>query len=327
MPGAGLLMSKILITGMAGFIGSHLAASLTARGHQVIGIDNLSTGRKENLAALPLQCLIPGDIKDIDLLERLIPGCDIIYHLAASVGVGLVCRQPVSAVETNLLGTINVLKAASRYGKKIFLASSSEVYGKLDKNPLWEGDDLVFGPPVISRWGYGCTKLAGEYLGLGYHKISGLPVIIGRFFNVCGPRQTGEYGMVLPRFVSSALRGDPIVVYGDGLQTRSFICVTDAVAMVIKLMEGPEAAGQVYNIGNPQPVTIKQLAGLVKEKTNSNSVIIYKSYQEVYGRNFEDMRYRVPDISRIKKVIDFTPMVKVEEIVTNVIKYWKDGTS
>ena len=323
-PRSGFLMSKVLITGIAGFIGSHLADSLVGQGHQVVGIDNLSTGRKENLSALPEECFTFGDVKDINLLEKLVSGCDIIYHFAASVGVQLVCRHPAPALETNLSGTVNIFKTAAQYGKKVFLASSSEVYGKLDKRPLAEDDDLMLGPPTISRWGYGCSKLAGEYLGLGYYKETGLPVIIGRLFNVCGPGQTGCYGMVLPRFVDSALRGEPITVYGDGLQTRSFIHITDAVAMVMRLMAVPEAVGKVYNIGNPGQVTINRLAELVREKSGSRSVIINKSYHEVYGKDFEDMRCRVPDISRIKKVIDFVPRISVEETVSNVIDWWKD---
>ncbi len=319
-------MKKALITGVAGFIGSHLAESLLKAGYAVMGVDNLSTGRRENIAQLQKNKsfrFVAGDDKDSRLMEELVADCDTVYHLAAVVGVKLVVDNPVRVIEANVAGCSNVLKSAAKYKRKIFLASSSEVYGKLDRAFLREDDDLRLGPTAVLRWSYCCTKLIMEYLGLGYHKTEKLPVVIGRFFNVCGPRQTGAYGMVVPRFVRAAFLGEPITVYGDGQQTRSFTYVDDAVRGIIGLMKKKKAVGQVFNIGNPRHVTINELAELVKEVTRSSSPIVHVPYKDVFGPGFEDMPYRVPDITKITKVVGFRPQVELREIIEKIVAAYK----
>lgn len=316
----------VLITGVAGFIGSHLAEALIKKGQQVIGIDNFSTGREENISEIKNHSsfrFIKGDVSNATLLDELICSSDAIYHLAASVGVKLLTKEPVISIQNNVDGILTILKLADRYKRKIFFASSSEVYGKADSRSLEEKEDLTLGPPTVSRWGYGCTKALAEYLALSYYKQYGLPVVIGRFFNVCGPRQTGAYGMVIPRFVVSALKGEPITVFGDGTQTRSFTYITDAIQAILTLMDTPEAIGEVFNIGNPRHISILELAQMIKDLTGSNSPITHISYQEAYGSGFEDMYYRVPDISKMKKVTGFEPKVLLEKMLKYIIDYWK----
>lgn len=314
---------KILITGVAGFIGSNLAHELVRQGHNVFGIDNLSTGKAENLSGLPKDVLIKGDYSDESLLDPLVEECDIVYHLAASVGVKLVVEYPISSIESNVIGVINVLRLANKYNKKIFIASSSEVYGKGDGRCLKEDDILSLGQPKALRWGYGCSKLLAEYLGISYYKKAGLPVVIGRFFNICGPRQTGRYGMVMPRFVKFALENKPITVYGDGSQARSFTYITDAVSAVIKLMQAKEAEGEIFNIGNPRAVSIQELAALVKKITGSSSQILNMPYKDVYGDEFEDTYYRAPDILKLKKAIGFAPEVELEDMIARIAEFCK----
>ncbi len=317
-------MAKILITGVAGFIGSHLANELIKQGNEIFGIDNLSTGKEENLLGLPNDVLIKGDYSDTEILEPLIEECDLIYHLAASVGVKLIVDFPIEAIESNAVGIINILRAANKYNKKIFIASSSEVYGKGDGRYLNEEDNLSLGNPKILRWGYGCSKLLAEYIAMSYYKREKLPVVVGRFFNICGPRQTGHYGMVIPRFIMAALQNKPIVVYGDGSQTRSFTYVTDAVHAVIKLMQEKHAIGEIFNIGNPKDITIQELANLTKQVLGSNSPIVNMPYKDVYGSDFEDTHYRAPDISKIKKAIGFVPKIELEEMIEKTAEYWRN---
>lgn len=316
-------MAKCFITGIAGFIGSHLAEKLARQGNEVFGIDNLSTGREENLGNLPKDAFVRGDCCDEKLTDGLVQRCDVVFHLAASVGVKLFVEEPVEAIEGNLRSTVNILRLAGRYKKKIFLASSSEVYGKGDNRKLKEEDDLKLGMPEILRWGYGCTKLSAEYLGLGYYKKKGLKVVIGRFFNVCGPRQTGAYGMVMPRFINAAMKNEPINVFGDGRQTRSFIYVDDVADAAIKLTEEEKAEGRIFNIGYTHGITINQLAETVKRVLKSNSVILHVPYKEVYGDGFEDIFFRVPDTSKTEKIIGFKPGVKLEEMIARIADYWK----
>jgi UDP-glucose 4-epimerase len=316
-------MAKVLITGVAGFIGSHLAHELVKQGNEVFGIDNLSTGREENLLGLPNDVLIKGDYSDSELLEPLMEECDVVYHLAASVGVKLVVDFPIEAIESNVTGIINVLRAANKYSKKIFIASSSEVYGKGDGRYLNEQDNLSLGNPKVLRWGYGCSKLMAEYLAMSYYKKEKLPVVIGRFFNICGPRQTGHYGMVVPRFIMSALENKPIVVYGDGSQTRSFTYIDDALNAIIKLMHEKHTDGEIFNIGNPKDITIQDLAILIKKVTGSSSPIVNVPYTDIYGNDFEDTHYRAPDISKITKAIGFKPKIDLEEMIKRTAEFWK----
>ena len=323
----GSIVKKILITGAAGFIGSHLAEELIRQGNKVVGIDNLSTGREENISSFqgsPSFAFVKGDVRDLAVLEKLVAECDVVYHLAAAVGVKLVMENPVSSIETNVYGSANAFSLAGKYKKKIFLASSSEVYGKEDSLSLREDGDLRFGPSHIVRWSYGCTKLMSEYTGLSYYKDRGLEVVIGRFFNVCGPRQSGAYGMVVPRFVRASLSGDPITIYGDGSSVRSFTYISDAVAAIIGLMNSENTAGNVFNIGNPNSVSIKELAQLVKEISKTKSPIINVPYEEVYGEGFEDMHYRVPDINKTKAAIGFVPKVQLKEMIEDILEYWKE---
>ena len=315
----------VLVTGVAGFIGSHLAETLIENGQQVIGIDNLSTGKEKNLSQIknhPSFKFINGNVSNTSLLDELISSCDVVYHLAASVGVKLLIEEPVSSINNNVESTLVLLKLSNKYKRKIFFASSSEVYGKADRKSLKEEDNLILGSPEISRWGYGCTKALAEYLALSYYKQYGLPVTIGRLFNVCGARQTGSYGMVIPRFVIAALKGESITVFGSGTQARSFTYITDAVCAMINLMNIPKSKGEVFNIGNPRYISILDLAKMVKDITKSSSPIVKVPYQEAYGPLFEDMYYRVPNISKIEKTIGFRPKVNLEKMLKNIIAYW-----
>ena len=310
--------TSILITGGAGFIGSHLAERLLADGLRVVVIDDLSTGRRENVEHLldhPSFRLEVGSILDETLLAPLVKECDMIYHLAAAVGVFLVVHSPVRTIESTALGTEGVLKLAWLGGKKVLLASSSEVYGKPAKVPFREDDDLVLGPPDKGRWSYGCSKLLDEFLALAYHRERRLPVVVARFFNIVGPRQVGHYGMVLPRFVQQALDGGPITIYGDGTQTRSFTHVLDAVDCIIRLMNEPAASGQVVNVGNDREVSIRELAELVRDIVRPDARITCIPYDQAYAEGFEDLPRRVPDISKARRLVGYQPERTLEDVI------------
>lgn len=316
---------RALITGGAGFIGSHLAEELLRRGDMVHVIDDLSTGRLENvehLMASPRFNIAVESILNETVMDRLVSECDIIYHLAAAVGVELIVSRPVEVIETNILGSHMVLKIANRYLKKVLLTSTSEIYGKSDKIPFKENDDRVLGPTTKNRWSYSSSKAIDEFLALAYHKEKKLEVVMVRLFNTVGPRQTGRYGMVIPRFVVQALKGEPITVYGSGKQVRCFTYVSDVVDAIINLAHNAEAVGQIFNVGNTESISIYDLAGKIKEMTNSTSDIVTIPYDQAYEEGFEDMSIRVPDLSKIKTLIGYQPRVQLNEILTNVIEYF-----
>jgi UDP-glucose 4-epimerase len=324
-------MKKILITGGAGFIGSHLAEELIARGDDVSVIDDLTTGSLENILELktnPRFHFVLGSILEENKIDELVRECDVVYHLAAAVGVKLVFENPVQTMMVNVRGSENILNSALRFAKKVFVASTSEVYGK-DINPdtkkFSESDDISLGTSL--RWCYACSKAMDEYLAISYHKKMGLPVVVGRFFNTVGPRQTGAYGMVIPRFVGQALAGQPITVFGDGLQVRSFSYVTDIVKAVITLIDDPKANGQVFNIGSEEAVTVMDVAKAVKAKTGSSSEIVKMSYRQAYGGDFEDIRYRVPDLTKIRKAIGYEPTYSFDDILSLIIDYHRKKNS
>ena len=317
-------MVRALITGGCGFIGSHLAEVLLARGEEVTVVDDLSTGRFENIEGLignPGFRFAIETITNEAVMDRLISECDIIYHLAAAVGVELIVQEPVRVIETNIKGCEAILRIGARYRKKIMLASTSEVYGKSEEIPFREDADRVIGPTTRNRWSYACSKAMDEFLALAYAKQLALPVVIMRLFNTVGPRQTGQYGMVVPRFVQQALRGDPLTVYGDGRQSRCFTYVGDVVRAVVGLADEPRALGQVFNIGGVQEVTIEDLARRTIELAGSSSEIAYIPYEEAYEEGFEDMRRRVPDISKITTLIGWKPGVPLEETLQRAIAY------
>ena len=315
-------MSKVLVTGGAGFIGSHLCEALVERGDEVYVIDDLSTGRVENLAQLeghPAFHFTAGTILNYPLLESLVRKVDRVFHLAAVVGVQKIIDVPVDTIEINVLGAHNVLTLAARHRKPCLLASTSEVYGKSNKHPFTEDDDAVYGPTTKSRWGYACSKAIDEFLALAYFRSKKLPVTIARLFNTTGPRQTGRYGMVLPRFVEQALRGEPVTVFGTGRQSRCFADVSDVVTALILLTDIPQTAGQVFNVGNPEEITIGELAKLVKRMSKSVSPIQLIPYDEAYQPGFEDMQRRVPNIGKLTRLTGFRPKVKLAQIVQRVI--------
>ena len=314
---------NILITGGAGFIGSHLSQYLLEHGHSVQIIDDLSTGSLKNIEHLvsnPRFHFATETILNKTVMGRLVSECDIIFHLAAAVGVRLIIDRPVHTIETNIMGTEIVLRAAQRYRKKVFIASSSEIYGKSNSDTLREDDDCVLGPTTKSRWSYACSKAIDEFLGLAYYREYNLPVIIGRFFNVAGPRQTGRYGMVVPRFVEQALAGTAITVYGDGHQSRCFGYVKDVVKATVALVETEQAVGQIYNIGSEEEITINALAEKVKERTSSSSEIVHIPYTEAYEMGFEDLRRRVPDTSRLQATIGFKLETKLDTIIDKIVE-------
>jgi UDP-glucose 4-epimerase len=317
---------KVLVTGGAGFIGSHLCEALLEKGHEVWVIDDLSTGRIDNIQHLEKEekfNFVIDTILNEPLLEEAVKWSDHIYHLAAAVGVRLIVEQPIRTIETNIFGTDLVLKVANRYRKRTFIASTSEVYGKHDEHTLSEDDNMVYGPTTKSRWSYACSKAVDEFLALAYYKKTRLPVIIGRLFNTVGPRQTGQYGMVLPNFVRQALLGKPITVFGDGSQTRSFCYVSDVVDALQALMESPNTAGEIFNIGNDEEVSIRTLAELVKEKTDSPSEIVFVPYDVAYEPGFEDMKRRSPDLTKLRRVIGYRPKVDLEGILDRVIAFMR----
>lgn len=314
---------KVLVTGGAGFIGSHLAGRLLKDGQAVIVVDNLSTGSLRNIEAFKNKGefdFVEGDIRNAGLMESLSEQCDVIYHLAAAVGVKLIAERPVHTIETNIGGTEVVLDAANKFGKKILIASSSEVYGKNERVPFQEDDDIVLGSPIFSRWSYACGKAIDEFLGLAFYQEYGLGVVIGRFFNTIGPRQTGRYGMVVPRFVERALRNEAVVIYGTGQQRRCFCYVEDVVDAVIGLMNCEKAAGKVYNIGSEEEISIEGLADKIIEMTGSTSKKAFISYEEAYGRPIEDMMRRVPSLERIRATIGWEPKTKLTETLRVIIE-------
>jgi len=313
---------RALITGGAGFIGSHLSECLLDEGHKVSVIDDLSTGAFENIAHLKGR---PGFTYTIDtvtnepLLAELVDQCDVVFHLAAAVGVKLIVEAPVRTIETNVHGTEVVLRAAAKKNRLVIIASTSEVYGKSVDVPFREDGDLALGPTSKHRWAYACSKAIDEFLALAYHNEKKLPVIVVRFFNTVGPRQTGRYGMVVPNFVRQALDGQPITVFGDGNQTRCFTYVGDVVNALVKLCQEPRAIGEVYNLGNEEEVSIRELAERVKASTGSASPIVTIPYDQAYESGFEDMPRRVPDISKVRALIGFEPKVKLDETLRLVI--------
>ena len=315
------MVERILITGGAGFIGSHLAEQLLDFGKEVAILDNLSTGRFENIEHLvgrPGFSFAIASITDTPVLDRLASESQTIVHLAAAVGVKLVVEQPVQTIETNIMGAEAVLKAAARYRAKVLIASTSEVYGKGVRVPFREDDDVVLGPTSRNRWAYAASKMVDEFLGLAYFQKYDLPVVIARLFNTVGPRQTGRYGMVIPRFVGQALRNEPITVYGDGSQSRCFCDVSDTVRALETLLGCDEAVGKVFNIGSTEEISILELARRVKSQLDSDSPIQFIPYDQAYAPGFEDMQRRVPDISRIQAMIDWQPRLNLNVILQRV---------
>ena len=315
---------RVLITGGAGFIGSHLAEALIEAGHQVMVIDDLSTGSFDNIAHLKGQAGFRYTIDTVlnePVLAELVDQCDVVYHLAAAVGVRLIVEAPVRTLETNVHGTEVVLKAAAKKQRLVVVASTSEVYGKSDAVPFREDGDIALGSTVKHRWAYACSKALDEFLALAYWKEKRLPVVIVRFFNTVGPRQTGRYGMVVPNFVRQALAGEPITVFGDGKQTRCFTYVGDVVGALTAIIAREEAHGNVYNVGNTEEVSIYALAERVKALTKSASPIVNIPYDQAYESGFEDMPRRVPDLTKIHALIGYEPQVSLDEILRRVIEY------
>jgi UDP-glucose 4-epimerase len=317
---------RVLITGGAGFIGSHLSEALLERGDEVFVLDNLSTGSIDNILHLkdrPKFHYTVDTVENEPLLAELIDRCDVVVHFAAAVGVKLIVEQPVHTIETNVHGTEVVLKIANKKKKLVLIASTSEVYGKSANVPFSEDADLVLGPTSKHRWAYACSKMIDEFLALAYWKERKLPVIVVRFFNTVGPRQTGQYGMVIPNFVRQALAGQPITVFGDGKQSRSFTYVGDVVRAVVALINEPRAIGHVFNIGNGNEITIGDLAEKVKALTGSPSEIVRIPYDQAYESGFEDMPRRVPDITKISALIGYKPTVELDEILEKVIESFR----
>lgn len=317
---------KALITGGAGFVGSHLAEALLGRGDEVYVLDDLSTGSIENIEHLKAS---PGfhyaieSIRNEPVTAELVDRVDVVFHLAAAVGVRLIVESPVNTIETNVHGTEMVLKLANKKKKKVVIASTSEVYGKSEQVPFREDADLVMGATTKGRWSYACSKAIDEFLALAYHKEKRLPVVVFRLFNTVGPRQTGRYGMVIPNFVKAALSGRPLQVFGDGRQSRCFTYVTDVVGALLKLADHEAAVGQVFNIGNDrEEVSIRDLAGRVKARTKSTSEIVTVPYDQAYEEGFEDMQRRVPDLAKIRGLIGYEPQVHLDEILDRVAAYF-----
>jgi len=317
-----------LITGGAGFIGSHLAEYILAKREKVIVIDDLSTGRFENIKTLiknPKFKYYIGKVEDQKILERVIEQVDKIYHLAAAVGVKLIVEDPVKTIETNINATQSILEHAVTFGKKVLIASSSEVYGKGNNIPFSEDGDVTYGPTVKPRWSYAFSKATDEFLFLAYHKHKGLPGVVVRLFNTVGPRQTGRYGMVIPRFVNQAMSGGPITVYGNGKQTRCFAHVLDVVPALYELMNCSDANGEVVNVGNDEEISIIGLAERVRSKINKKVKIIRIPYEKVYGLDFEDMGSRRPKLNKLKGLINYKPRRNLNKIINDVINYEKNA--
>jgi UDP-glucose 4-epimerase len=317
---------RVLVTGGAGFIGSHLADAYLERGHEVYVIDNISTGSpgniQHNLDSEHFH-FIRDSIMNYERMLELIGICDVVVHLAAAVGVRYIIDNPLGSIQTNIQGTEIVLRLANKFRKKVFLASTSEVYGKHTHAPLLESDNVIYGPPSTWRWSYAASKLIDEYCALGYWRTHKLPVVIARLFNTVGPRQTGEYGMVIPRFVTQALAGEAITVYGDGQQTRTFTYVEDVVEAIMRLVDCREAEGEVVNIGGTKETTILALAQTIKEKTGSLSPIKFVPYEKAFRRDFEDMMRRVPSIDKLRRLTAFSPKVELDEMLSCIIDYFR----
>jgi nucleoside-diphosphate-sugar epimerase len=317
---------KALITGGAGFVGSHLAEALVARGDEVYVLDNLSTGSIENIEHLktnPRFHYMVESIMNEPMTAELVDRVDVVFHLAAAVGVRLIVESPVNTIETNVHGTEMMLKLANKKKKKILIASTSEVYGKSTDVPFREDADLVMGPTFKGRWSYACSKAIDEFLALAYFKEKRLPVVVFRLFNTVGPRQTGRYGMVIPNFVKQALLGHPVTVFGDGTQSRCFTYVTDVVGQLVRLAEHEGAVGQVFNIGNDrEEITVRDLAERIKARAGSRSEIVTIPYSKAYEEGFEDMPRRVPDLSKLRALTGYEPRVHLDEILNNVIAYF-----
>ena len=313
---------NVLITGGAGFIGSHLADKLLASGHRVIALDNLSTGRHSNIQHLLERTdfeFVLGSILNADLVDDLVARSDAVFHLAAAVGVELIVEKPLESLATNIRGSETVFEKAHKYGTKVLVTSTSEIYGKNTSDRLGEEDDRILGSPLKSRWSYSEAKAIDEILAYTYWKEKGLQTVIVRLFNTVGPRQTGSYGMVIPRFVSQAVRNEPITVYGNGEQTRCFCYVGDVVEALVELIDNEEAYGKVFNVGGTEEISMSDLAHRVTHIADSSSKIKYVSYEDAYEEGFEDMERRVPDISRINSLIGFKPSVGLDEIIELVV--------
>ncbi|MET7466282.1 NAD-dependent epimerase/dehydratase family protein [Nonomuraea sp. NPDC005501] len=312
--------STYLITGGSGFVGSHLADALLARGDHVVALDNLSTGRRENLRPHPNLRFVQGSVLDELVIDELVHQCDVVVHLAAAVGVKLIVEQPLRCLTTNIRGSEIVIEAAHRYRKKILITSTSEIYGKNSSGPLREDADRILGSPAVVRWAYSTAKAVDEILANAYHRERGLPTIVVRLFNTVGPRQSPAYGMVIPRLVEQAVTGRPLTVFGDGLQTRCFAHVIDIVDALLRLLDLENAVGQTFNIGSSAEVSILELAKAVIDHTGSTSAIKMIPYDEAYRQGFEDMVRRVPDTTRLRELTGWTPLRNLDEILSEVVK-------
>ena len=316
------IQSKILVTGGAGFIGSHLCRRLLADGSEVAVIDDLSTGSMDNISQFKDEekfRFVKGTVCDKQIMEGMVKNCDAVYHLAAAVGVNLIVERPVHTIKTNIHGTEVVLEAANKFNRKVLLASTSEVYGKNESVPFSEDDDSVLGSTKHSRWSYACSKAIDEFLSLAYHHQYKLPVVVVRLFNTIGPRQSGQYGMVVPRFVEWALKNKPLLIYGTGRQSRCFSYVGDVVEAMVRLMASNENDGEVFNVGSDDEITIEDLADKIIEKANSKSKKEFISYKNAYGVEFDDMMRRVPSLKKIKEVVGFEPQTSLEEMLNIII--------
>jgi UDP-glucose 4-epimerase len=319
---------RILVTGGAGFIGSHLCERLLKENHRIDVIDDLSTGSLRNIEGCFHDSnfeFIHDSVLNEKMIYTLIDKCDMIYHLASAVGVQLIVDEPVRTIETNIRGTEVILEIAQKFRKKVLITSTSEVYGKSENESFREDQDCVLGATTYSRWSYACSKAIDEFLGLAYHRQYNLPVVLARLFNTVGERQTGQYGMVIPRFVQAALSGEPIKVYGNGKQTRCFAYVGDVIDGIIALANDPTTYGDVYNIGATEEITIENLALLIREMTESDSQIEFIPYEQAYGKPFDDMMRRVPNLEKINKKIGYKPKTCLKETLQIIIEYFKNG--
>lgn len=317
---------KVLVTGGAGFIGSHLTERLLGDGHQVAVIDNLSTGSLTNIESFKEHAdfkFVAGDIRDAGLMEPLIECCDSIFHLAAAVGVRLIAEDPVHTIETNIGGTEMVLNIANKFGRKTLIASTSEVYGKSEDVPFCEEDDIVLGSTSVSRWAYACSKAIDEFLGLAFYQQYGLGVVIARFFNTIGPRQSGQYGMVVPRFIQAALGAERLQIYGTGKQTRCFCYVGDVVEAIIRLMNSGSAAGRVFNVGTNEEISIEALADKIIEITGSKSEKQFVPYEIAFGKPIEDMMRRVPSVERIREAVGWESGTNLDQTLQIIVESFR----